>query len=287
MEVNKIYNGDILDMFKKTPDNFVDLIVTSPPYNVGIDYSDWDDEMGFDEYFKWVETWLSECYRTLKPDGRIALNIPYEANFKERGGRVFFMAEYHKVMQKVGFNFFGMVDLVEPASNRSKTSSWGSWMSASGPHVCNVKEGVLLGYKESHVKLDKGISQWDYEEVDVLGKSRKVYKEEDKKEFMELVFAEWPYFADTRSLTKATFSEDIPSKAIKIFTYKDDLVLDCFSGSGTTAISAKKLGRKYLGFEISPQYFEISKKRIRKLEVLEEVEKTSKKFFDYGLDNSK
>ena len=115
----------------------------------------------------------------------------------------------------------------------------------------------------------------------------KVYKKEDKDEFMELVFGEWNYFADTRSLTKATFSEDLPSKAIKILTFKDDLVLDCFSGSGTTAISAKKLGRRYLGFEISKEYFNISQKRIKKLETLEKIEQTSKKFFDYDLDNSK
>ena len=104
---------------------------------------------------------------------------------------------------------------------------------------------------------------------------------------MELVFGEWNYFADTRSLTKATFSEDLPSKAIKILTFKDDLVLDCFSGSGTTAISAKKLGRRYLGFEISKEYFNTSQKRIKKLETLEKIEQTSKKFFDYDLDNSK
>jgi len=58
MEVNKLYNGDILDMFSKTPDNFIDLIVTSPPYNVGINYSDWDDTMSYDGFFQWVETWL-------------------------------------------------------------------------------------------------------------------------------------------------------------------------------------------------------------------------------------
>jgi hypothetical protein len=80
----------------------------------------------------------------------------------------------------------------------------------------------LLGYKESPVNLEKGESQWEYEEVEVLGKKKKVYKQEDKDEFMKLVFGEWDYFGDTRSLTTATFSEDIPSKAIKIFTYKDD-----------------------------------------------------------------
>ena len=281
MEINKIYNGDILEMFGKTPDNFIDLIVTSPPYNVGIDYSDWNDTLSPDEYFKWCENWLRECYRTLKPDGRIVINIPYETNFKDRGGRHFFIAEFWQVMKKVGFNFFGMVDLVEPSSHRTKKTAWGSWMSASGPYVCNSKEGLVLGYKESPLKLEKGESEWKYEEIDVLGKTKKVYKQEDKDEFMELVFAEWKYFADTKSLTTATFSEDIPTKAIKIFTYKNDLVLDCFSGSGTTALSAKKLGRNYLGFEISPEYHKISEKRLHQYDVLKEIERKSKKFFNY------
>ena len=281
MELNKIYNGDILDMFKKTPDNFIDLIVTSPPYNVGIDYDSWDDKMSYDDYFSWCEKWLKECLRTLKSDGRIAINIPYETNIQERGGRLFFVSDFYQVMKKVGFNFFGVVDLVEPATHRSKTTAWGSWMSASGPHVCNVKECVVLGYKESSVKLEKGESQWEYDEVEVLGKKKKVYKQEDKDEFIKLVFAEWDYFGDTRSLTTATFSEDIPSKAIKIFTYKDDVVLDCFSGSGTTAISAMKLGRNYIGFELSKNYHKISLQRIKKLQTLQNIETKSKEFFNY------
>jgi site-specific DNA-methyltransferase (adenine-specific) len=79
---------------------------------------------------------------------------------------------------------------------------------------------------------------------------------------MELVFGQWKYFNDTKSLTKATFSMDIPMKAIKILTYKDDLVVDCFSGSGTTALAAKKLGRNYIGFELSENYVKVSNQRL-------------------------
>lgn len=282
MEINKIYNGDILEMFGKTPDNFIDLIVTSPPYNVGIDYSDWDDQKPMQDYFDWCKEWLSEAYRSLKDDGRIAINIPYEVNVQDRGGRVFIVSEYWQLMKEVGFKFFGLVDLEENSPHRIKTTAWGSWMSSSGPYIYNPKECVILAYKNSSKKLEKGNAQWEYEEVDVLGKTKRVYKQEDKDEFMELVFAQWKYFADTRSLTKATFSEDIPAKAIKILTYKDDLVLDCFSGSGTTALSAKKLGRNYIGFELSPEYHKISEKRLNDYDILQEVERKSKNFFDYN-----
>lgn len=281
MELNKIYNGDILEMFGKTPDNFIDLIVTSPPYNVGIEYDTWDDKKSSDDYYKWVRDWITESYRTLKDDGRIAINIPYEVNMYDQGGRQFISSEYWQIMKEVGFKFFGIAHLDEPASHRPKTTAWGSWMSPSGPYIHNVQECVILAYKNSPTKIEKGKGHWEYEEVDVLGKTKKVYKQEDKNEFMELVFGEWKYFADTRSLTKATFSEDLPSKAIKILTYKDDVVLDCFSGSGTTAISAMKLGRNYIGFELSKNYYKISLQRIKKLQTLQNIETKSKEFFNY------
>jgi len=92
-----------------------------------------------------------------------------------------------------------------------------------------------------------------------------VYKDEDKKDFMNLVFGRWEYFADTKSLTKATFSMDIPMKAIKILTYKNDIILDPFMGSGTSAVAAEMLQRRWLGIELSPNYTDISRKRVQSL----------------------
>jgi site-specific DNA-methyltransferase (adenine-specific) len=80
---------------------------------------------------------------------------------------------------------------------------------------------------------------------------------------MELVFGQWNYFADTRSLTKATFSMDIPTKAIKILSYKNDVVLDPFAGSGTSLVAAEILDRRWLGIELSPNYADIARGRVQ------------------------
>jgi site-specific DNA-methyltransferase (adenine-specific) len=262
--INKVINGDTIDVMSEMPEGWVDLVVTSPPYNVGIQYDTHNDEIVMDEYWEWSEKWLTEAYRLLKDDGRIAINIPYEVNVQARGGRVFFASEIYQVMKKVGFKFYGIVDLEEDSPHRSKTTAWGSWMSPSAPYIYNPKECVILAYKKNHIKKVKGEPQWKGEPyLTEEGKNKVAYSEQDKKEFMELVFGQWKYFADTRSLTKATFSMDIPEKAIKILSYRNDIVLDPFNGSGTSCVAAVVHDRRWVGIELSENYCEIAKQRIQ------------------------
>ena len=266
--INKVINGDTIDVMSEMPEGWVDLVVTSPPYNVGIKYDTHNDEIVMDEYWEWSEKWLTEVYRLLKDDGRIAINIPYEVNVQARGGRVFFASEIYQVMKKVGFKFYGIVDLEEDSPHRSKTTAWGSWMSPSAPYIYNPKECVILAYKKQHIKKIKGQPQWTYELVDVedengVIKQKKMYTEDQKREFIDLVFGQWNYFADTKSMTKATFSMDIPTKAIKILSYKNDVVLDPFAGSGTSLVAAEVLDRRWIGIELSPNYTEVARKRVQ------------------------
>jgi site-specific DNA-methyltransferase (adenine-specific) len=268
IETGKIINGDCIEVMKTLPDGSVDLIVTSPPYGVGIAYDTHDDDVEFDEYLVFAKEWLTEAYNLLKDDGRIALNIPYEINRQKKGGRIFFVSEMYQVMKQIGFGFFGIVDLEEQSPHRSKTTAWGSWMSPSSPYIYNPKECVILAYKKHHIKKVKGEPQWkgtptEIEQEDGTIKKKTVYEDTDKKEFMELVFGQWNYFADTRSLTKATFSTDIPTKAIKILSYKNDIVLDPFAGSGTSLVSAEILGRRWIGIELSPNYCKIAEERVQ------------------------
>jgi site-specific DNA-methyltransferase (adenine-specific) len=268
LETNKIINGDCVKVMASLPESCVDLIVTSPPYNVGIDYDTHNDRQSMEDYWQFTKDWLSESYRILKDDGRIAVNIPYEVNVQDRGGRILFMAEFYLIMKNLGFKFFGLVDLDENSPHRSKTTAWGSWMSPSAPYIYNPKECVILGYKKNHIKKIKGEPQWkgelvDLEQEDGTIKQKMMYQEEDKKEFMSLVYGQWEYFADTKQQTKATFSMDIPMKAIKILTYRNDVVLDPFTGSGTSMVAAEISGRRWLGIELSPNYCEVAQKRVQ------------------------
>ena len=268
METGKIINGDCIEVMKTLSDGCIDLVVTSPPYNCGIKYDTHIDDLPMDEYWSWTREWLTETYRLIKDDGRVSINIPYEVNVQDRGGRVFFVSEFYQIMKEVGFKFFGIVDLEEDSPHRSKTTAWGSWMSPSSPYIYNPKECVILAYKKQHIKKVKGETEWkgvptEIEQEDGTLKKKIVYEEKDKKEFMELVFGQWNYFADTKSLTKATFSMDIPTKAIKILSYKNDVVLDPFAGSGTSLVAAEILDRRWLGIELSENYTKVAQKRVQ------------------------
>jgi site-specific DNA-methyltransferase (adenine-specific) len=268
LETNKIIQGDCVIEMGKLPESTVDLVVTSPPYNVGIDYDSHDDRMTMEDYWGFTEQWLSKAFRLLKDDGRIAVNIPYEVNVQDRGGRILFMSEFWSIMKKVGFQFYGLVDLDENSPHRSKTTAWGSWMSPSSPYIYNPKECVILAYKKDRIKKVKGEPQWkgelvDLEQEDGTIKQKMMYQEEDKKEFMSLVYGQWEYFADTKQQTKATFSMDIPMKAIKILTYRNDVILDPFTGSGTSLCAAEISGRRWLGIELSENYTKVAKERVQ------------------------
>jgi site-specific DNA-methyltransferase (adenine-specific) len=267
IETGKIINGDCVEVMKTLPEGCIDLLVTSPPYNVNVSYDVYDDGRSMDDYWEFTREWLTESLRILKDDGRVAINVPIELNVQERGGRILFNAEFWMMMKEVGFKFFGMVDLTEDSPHRVRQTAWGSWMSASCPYIYNPKECIILAYKKTNKKLTKGESQWKGVPTEIVNEKgvnliKTIYEPEDKKEFMNLVFGRWEYFADTKSLTKATFSMDIPMKAIKILTYKNDIIIDPFMGSGTSAVAAEMLQRRWLGIELSPNYTDIARKRV-------------------------
>lgn len=119
-----------------------------------------------------------------------------------------------------------------------------SWISASAPHINTPYEMVLICYKNNWKKNNKGVS--------TIG----------KKEFISGVSGSWNFGTDKLRLTEATFPEALPHQCINLLSYKDDIILDPFSGSGTTCVVAQKLGRKWIGLDISQDYINVANRRM-------------------------
>ena len=234
---NQIYNIDCIDGMHQIDNNSIDLIVTSPPYNIGIDYDCYSDNKPWNEYLNWIRKWLTECYRILKPDGRICIN--HYLNYQDRWEKVsrFPLYDIQRIQEEIGFHVHKLC--LWSDVTRAKFTAWGSYLSASAPYINTPYEGVLISYKQQWKKTQKGVSTID------------------KELFKEGVSGIWK-LGTVQGKTKACFPEKLPTMCIQLLSYQNDIVLDPFVGSGTTAIAAKKLGRQYIGFEISPEYCNIA-----------------------------
>ena len=136
----------------------------------------------------------------------------------------------------------------EVSPEKSKLTAWGSWLSPSAPYVYNPKECIIVCYKRTWKRLTKGTSY---------------FNDENKKEFIKYASGIWDYRAETKKRTEANFSLDIPLPCIKMFSWKEDIVLDPFMGSGTTALACEMLRRRWIGIEQSTKYQNIAIKRIK------------------------
>ena len=242
LSLNKIYNMDCVEGLKRVPSNSIDLIVTSPPYNIGMDYDSYNDSMLWGEYLDWCKQWLEECYRVLKDDGRICIN--HYLNFMDSIEKVsrFPLWDISKIQTDIGFNVHKLC--LWEDSTRHKLTAWGSYLSASAPYINTPYEGILISYKNQWKKKSKGESSID------------------KELFMQGVSGIWK-LGTVRGKTKACFPEKLPEMCIQLLTYKGDTVLDPFMGSGTTAKVAQELGRNFIGFEISENYCNIANERLK------------------------
>ena len=125
----QIINDNILTTAAIEP-NSIDLIVTSPPYNVDIQYNSHNDDISYAEYLKFTRSWLSRCYDFIKDDGRFCLNIPLDKN---KGGQQSVGADITVIAKQIGFKYHSTI--VWNEGNISRRTAWGSWMSATAPYV--------------------------------------------------------------------------------------------------------------------------------------------------------
>ena len=223
------------------PDNSVALAFTSPPYNVGKDY---DDNMTLEDYLGLIQRVGREVYRVLKPGGRYVINI---ANLG-RKPYIPLNSHFYRVLTEVGFLPMGEI-IWQKGKGANANCAWGSWKSARSPRLRDLHEYLLVLAKESFSRPDKG-------ESDIEG-----------SEFMEATLSIWniPSESARKVGHPAPFPVELAARVIKLYTYVEDVVLDPFVGSGTTCVAAKQLKRHYVGFDISPEYCELSEKRLAML----------------------
>lgn len=245
MELNKIYHGDILEVISEFPDDFVDLIITSPPYNLGIEYNEWNDNLPYDEYLAWSEGWLKELYRVLKDDGRLCLN-----HYLSCGDKNFRFAPLMDLnwiaVNKIGFKHHGLA--IWEDATVSRLTAWGSWLSASSPYINSPFEGILILYKNFWKKQKEGISTIQ------------------RDDFIMACSGAWKIVPEKNRMHPAPFPEKLAQLCIDMFSYVGDLVFDPFMGSGTVAVVAERLGRKWIGVEIDEEYIEMANDRLRKVQ---------------------
>jgi site-specific DNA-methyltransferase (adenine-specific) len=241
MKFNQIYNEDCITGMKKLPDNCIDLCVTSPPYNVGIEYDTHNDNMEWDAYYSWCREWLTEIYRVLKPDGRFCLN--HYLSLGQSGNRHSPGMDLNYICtHDLGFKHHAVALWID--ATLTKYTAWGSWKDPRECYTNSPYEIILMLYKDHWRKDVKGVS-------DISG-----------KEFMQACSGSWKLQPEMNGLTKANFPVSLPMRCIKLLSYKGDIILDPFSGSGTTAYAAKVTGRQYIGFELSENYWKIGNRRL-------------------------
>jgi len=240
MEVNKIYIQDCITGMKKIPDNTVDLIVTSPPYNLNINYADWNDDMKLENYYKWCSEWISECFRILKDGGRFCLQIgSFQSQLNEPS-----YASFTNLFTDTGFTFRELI--IWNKNQIPKRTAWGSWMSPSNPRILPPFEMIINFHKGSPKIVEKGITDLT------------------KEEFINWTNGLWVIAPESAKKRKhpAPFPEELVKRCIKMHSYVGALVLDPFNGSGTTTSVAKKLGRNYIGFDITEEYKDLAELRL-------------------------
>lgn len=253
IELNKIYNEDCLEFMKKIPDSFVDCIVTSPPYQFGKKYDNFDDSFKPDEYKSWLSEIFKECTRILKDGGRIFVNV--QPIFSENFPTHHIISQ---ILSECGLTWGGEI-LWEKNNYNCAYTAWGSWCSPSKPYLKYTWEYVEYFYKNS--PKHEGLK----ENIDIV-----------PDEFKKWTTAKWSVAPERRMKDfghPAMYPEELIERILKLFTYKGDIVFDPFSGAGTTCVVCERLDRKYIGTDISEKYCEIAQSRVYKEQCLREDNK--------------
>lgn len=240
----RVIRDDILTTTALAPES-VDLIVTSPPYNVDIQYNSHKDDVTYEEYLEFSKKWMARCFDWAKDSGRFCLNVPLDKN---KGGQQSVAADLTVLAKQVGWKYHSTV--VWNEQNISRRTAWGSWMKASAPFVIAPVEVILVLYKGA----------WKREAKDRISDIA-------RDEFIAWTNGLWTFSGESKKRIghPAPFPVELPKRCVKLFSFVDDVVLDPFLGSGTTAIAALQNNRRAVGIEADEKYCQLAVERVRKI----------------------
>lgn len=236
--IDRIYEADSRRM-EALPDNSVHLMVTSPPYNVGKEY---DEDLSLTEYRDLLRSVFAETYRVLAPGGRACVNV---ANI----GRKPYIPLHSYIIQDmldIGYKMRGEI-IWDKAASAGGSTAWGSWMSPANPTLRDVHEYILV-----FSKAEFGRPKGDKEPTIT------------RDDFLELTKSVWSFPPERASRVghPAPFPLELPRRLIELYTYRNDLVLDPFCGSGSTCLAALMADRHYVGYDIESEYVALAEARI-------------------------
>ncbi|MDC0076998.1 site-specific DNA-methyltransferase [Acidimicrobiaceae bacterium] len=227
------------ELMDELVDNCISLTITSPPYNIG---KDSDEDLTDDEYWKMITKVFEEVYRVTESGGRLVVNV---ANLG-RKPYIPFSKFFIEIITEIGFLMRGEI-IWQKSKGANANFAWGSWLSASNPVIRDIHEYCLIFSKDSMKNSSKGKSTIE------------------KEEFMESTLSIWNISpARAKKIGHpAPFPVELVKKFINLYSFKNNLILDPFMGSGSTAIASRMLERDYIGYEINPDYVKIANKRIK------------------------
>jgi site-specific DNA-methyltransferase (adenine-specific) len=237
--VNKIICGDCVEVLKGC-EAFADLIFADPPFNIGYKYDKYDDRQKHDNYVTWTKEWMGVCKQVLKPKGSfyIAIGDEYAADVKK-------IADELKMVMR----------------------NWIIWHYSFGQQMKNK-------FARSHTHIlyfvkDKKRFTFNDDAVRIISDRQKKYRDKranPEGKMPDDVWDEYPRVCGTfeeRTEFPCQMPESLLARIIRVSSKEGGWVLDPFSGSGTTAVVAAKLNRKYTGIELSSEYCTEARKRIR------------------------
>lgn len=253
METNNIEQIDCMEGLEELEENSIDVIVTSPPYNIGVDYNEHEDTLDHEEYLDWMEKFGRKCKKVLKPKGSLFFNIGDKPS-----------------------DDFRSFEVAERISNSLELQNKIHWVK----HIAAPEEDVNIGHYKpvnsdrylnncheyifhftinGDVKLDQlsigvpyadksNVGRWDSADEDVRDRGNMWYI---------------PYKTVMgKKAHPAAFPVKLPEMCIKLHSPEEGLILDPFIGSGSTAIAAQKQGHNYIGFEIDEEYIDVAEERL-------------------------